>query len=276
MPAVPRQPGSRLLAAPLLQPKGAKGAPAPPQLRGDGSRRGSGELPRAGRQHSGIAPGPEPGVSHPGAAGGLCQSSTSELCPPGVLQCAAPRRGALPGSRGSPARALPGSAAFLRPPGRCLRGPHLASTGCFPLAPLHRRLPLLPSKLPALRRVPPLSTQHFQQEGAARVSRSPLPAARAGRLRAAPGETARPPAGRRGGGSRGRRQPGTAALELTRVLMRRRGLGTPGARPARSAHPGLPAAPGHGAGGLRSQIWSEMALWMINAPACLFGERALK
>lgn len=249
----------------ILQEKGASGAKAA-WLQAAGSppaaaKRGS--CPAAARQgrlskrkrggscrgpagRTGRSPGPGAGVSRPGAAGGLCQSGTSELCPPGVLQRAAPRRGALPGSGGGPAGA-PGSAAPLPPPGPCLRDPHPGTYG--PPPPGSSPQALTPSPSTAASAPSLLSAQQrFPQEGAAGAGRSPLPAARA-----APGGT-RGPEG----------EPGPAALELTRVLMRRRGPGTAGAR---SAHPG------HGAGALRSHIWAEMALWKINAPASLFGER---
>lgn len=205
---MPRQPGSRLPAAP---PAAAKSGSCPAKAqRGRLERRsGSRELPRAGRQDSGAAPGREPGVSGPRAAGGLCQSGTSELCPPGVLQRAAPpagspsreprgaRHGRTPQRSPSAARALPAGPAPRR----------TANAGRFPHSSSPQALTPSPFQAASTR---PRPSSKYSSISSRKVqpgpSRSPLPAARAGLLPAAPAGTARPPAGRPGAGS-----PGPAA-----------------------------------------------------------------
>lgn len=271
-PAVPRQPGSRLPAAPLPQPEGA---PAPPQLSGCGLRRG----PEAGscRGLAGRTAAHLRVRSRGWAAPGLPEAvperhfgAVSARCPPARRSA---RRGALPGSRGE--RALPRSGGALQPFSHrrgAAGGPAPRLTSDSPLAPLHRRLPLLPSELPALRRVSPLpSTTAFP---AGRCS----PASAGGRFPERAGCERRPGAAAVRSGPARRGEPGaggspgpTAALELTRVLMRRRGP----ARPAQHI-PACPRPPGMRR--LGSGPKSDLR-WRFGRSALLasfFGERALK
>lgn len=243
MPAVPGRPGSRLPAAPLPQPKGA---PAPPQLSGGGSRRGSGELPRAGRQDRA-----QPRARSRGEPPRGCRRAVPEQHFGAVSARCPPARRSPAGSpsrerreRRGPA-AAPGSAAPLPPPGRCLRAPHpgthgrpppwLLSTGAYPFS------------------------LQSSQRSAAPLSAAALPAGRCSpapagaRCPSGAGRDTRPGGGARAGG------PGTDQ--------------GPNAAPgARHAWGPLSTTRAWG-GGLRSQIWSEMALWKVNAPASLFGER---
>lgn len=237
-------------------------------------RPGSRELPRAGRQDSGASPGPEQGLSGPRAAGGCARaalrscvrqvSSSAPLRPPG-----SPSRVPRGAGRGrSPGAAEPFSPSATA--GALPAGPHLASrvippsllsTGAYPFS--------LQSSQRSAASLLSLVQRHFQQEGAAR----PQPEAAFPSGPGASGARARRRSGpaRRGEPGAGGSPGPTAALELTRVLMRRRGP----ARPAQHI-PACPRPPGMRR--LGSGPKSDLR-WRFGRSALLasfFGERALK